>query len=98
MLEPLVALGVSWLWIGLEGENSEYGLIARVMGPIAGSFILAAMFRERRRLRKGQTSEPPTFYEVSRAAATEERGAAACRWVAAVAPEMPSTGDLAAQS
>jgi len=76
----------------------EFGLMARVMGPIAGSFILAAMFRERRRLRQGQTNEPPTFYEVNRAAATVERGAAACRWVAAVAPEMPSTGGLAAQS
>jgi radical SAM superfamily enzyme YgiQ (UPF0313 family) len=68
----------------------EFGLTARLMGPIAGSFILAAMYRERRRLRRGEPNEPPTFYEVNQAAAAEVPGVAACAWVGAAPAEVPS--------
>jgi hypothetical protein len=33
--------------------------------PVVGTPLLAAMARERRRLRKGRSCEPPTFYETS---------------------------------
>jgi radical SAM superfamily enzyme YgiQ (UPF0313 family) len=49
----------------------EFGLRARVSGPLIGRVLLMAMRRESRRLRRGQTYEPPTFYETSQ------------RWVAA---------------
>jgi len=46
---------------------------------------LAALWLEERRLRRGRTYEPPTFYEANPAAAARpevaSRGVAACRWV-----------------
>jgi hypothetical protein len=50
---------------------SEFGLRARVSGPLIGSVLLLAMRREAWRLRRGHTYEPPTFYETRQ------------RWVAA---------------
>jgi hypothetical protein len=50
-----------------------------VSGPLLGRALLLAMWRENRRLRRGHTYEPPTFYETSQ------------RWVAAGRPAMPET-------
>jgi hypothetical protein len=58
---------------------------ARIVGPV----VLATLWREERRLRRGRTYEPPTFYEANPAAASRPevagRGAAACRWVSPAA-------------
>jgi hypothetical protein len=47
-----------------------FGWSSLLAAPAVGAFLLAAMARERRRLRTGATDEPPTFYE------TNEVGAA----------------------
>jgi len=46
-----------------EGLAQEFGLKARLAGPLLGRFVLWCMRREDRRLRAGWTYEPPTFYE-----------------------------------
>jgi radical SAM superfamily enzyme YgiQ (UPF0313 family) len=58
----------------------EFGLKARLCGPLIGRFVLAAMRREESRLRGGQTYEPPTFYETNRPQPAR-RGPRGCRWV-----------------
>ncbi len=62
-----------------ESLVREFGLRARVSGPLLGRAILLAMWRESRRLRRGHTYEPPTFYETSP------------RWVAAGRTATPLT-------
>ena len=56
-------------------------LAARVVGPV----VLFTLWREERRLRRGVTYEPETFYDANPAAAARPevaaRDAAACRWV-----------------
>lgn len=74
----------------------EFGLKARAAGPLVGSVLLGTLALERRRLRRGWTCEPPTFFELNEAAAAlEPHGRSAgerCRWVeAAVAlPREPA--------
>ena len=46
--------------------DREFGLKARLAGPLVGRFLLSAMRREARRLGRGRTYEPPTFYETNR--------------------------------
>jgi radical SAM superfamily enzyme YgiQ (UPF0313 family) len=67
--------------------NREFGLAARLSGPVIGLLVLAAMWRERRRLRAGRSYEPPAFYETNRAELARERGATLCRWVSAAGPD-----------
>jgi len=43
----------------------EFGLRARVAGPLAGRYVRFRLRREARRLRRGWTYEPPTFCESS---------------------------------
>jgi radical SAM superfamily enzyme YgiQ (UPF0313 family) len=90
------ALWASERWLGrgtaLAGKvgalrreiEAEFGLAARLAGPLVGSAVLLAMRRERSRLRRGHRYEPPTFYESNSAAACGTgRGAPdACRWIA----------------
>jgi hypothetical protein len=63
----------------------EFGWKAVVAARVVGAVALATLWREDRRLRRGATYEPPTFYEANPAAAARPevsaRGAAACRWV-----------------
>ena len=65
----------------------EFGVTARIAGPLVGSLLLVTLARERRRLRRGWTSEPPTFFELNEAAARLEphgrRLGERCRWVEA---------------
>lgn len=58
----------------------EFGLKARLAASLGGRFIAFMMNREARRLERGITLEPPTFYESN----YREAGAAGdrCRWVA----------------
>jgi hypothetical protein len=60
--------------------DREFGLRARLAGPAAGLVLLAAMGRERLRIRRHRTEEPPTFYEINRPSATAA-GASPCRWI-----------------
>ncbi len=43
----------------------EFGLRSRLAGPVVGRYISWKLRRELRRLKRGWTYEPPTFYEVS---------------------------------
>jgi radical SAM superfamily enzyme YgiQ (UPF0313 family) len=67
------------------GIEREFGWKARVAARLVGPAVLATLWLEERRLRRGRTYEPPTFYEANPAAAARPevaaRGAAACRWV-----------------
>jgi radical SAM superfamily enzyme YgiQ (UPF0313 family) len=67
------------------GIEREFGWKARVAGWLVGPVVLATLWLEERRLRRGRTYEPPTFYEANPAAAARpemaDRGASACRWV-----------------
>ena len=78
-----------------------FGLRARLAGPAIGMVLLAPLWREARRLRRGATYEPRTFYEANPAAWPEAaaRGATLCRWVEAdgVASE-PAAGNVAARN
>jgi hypothetical protein len=61
-----------------------FGLRARLSAAVLGPVLLAAMWREHRRLEGGRTYEPATFYEVNEAAARLGgiwRRASLCRWV-----------------
>ena len=69
----------------------EFGLPARVAGPLVGSALRAAMHLEQRRRRRAVACEPPTFYEANAAAvdalSLHARGAKPCRWVEATGDE-----------
>jgi hypothetical protein len=100
---PTAYAGAVWAarrWLGgspdlssrmraLEEEiRSAFGARARLMAPLVGCFLLAAMKREARRLARGHTLEPPTFYETNRPQpGRRRRGPAPCRWAAV--PEAP---------
>ncbi len=68
-----------------NGIARAFGWKARIASRIVGPFVYAALWLEDRRLRKGVTCEPQTFYDVNPAAAARPellaRGATACRWV-----------------
>jgi hypothetical protein len=60
----------------------EFGVVARLAGPVVGAFLLAAMHREAWRLRRHARHEPPTFYETNRPQDGQDRRAPSpCRWV-----------------
>jgi hypothetical protein len=61
----------------------EFGIKARLAGPVVGRFVLSAMRREARRLARGRTYEPPTFYETNVPGAAGRSGSRPrpCRWV-----------------
>jgi len=65
--------------------EQEFGWKARLAARVIGPVVLATLWREERRLRRGRTYEPPTFYEANPAAAGRAelatRGAVPCRWV-----------------
>ena len=69
-----------------HGIEREFGWKARLAARVVGPVVLATLWREERRLRRGRTYEPPTFYEANPAAAARARGrvargSVACRWV-----------------
>ena len=63
----------------------EFGWRSRLAAPVLGRLVLLALARERRRLERGRTYEPPTFYEANEGARSGRRGArpAPARWVPA---------------
>lgn len=52
----------------LREIHQEFGLKSRLVAPIVGRFIRLMIRREDRRLRRGWTYEPPTYYERNLAA------------------------------
>ncbi len=78
-----------------RGIERAFGWKARIGSRLVGPFVYAALWREDRRLRKGTTYEPQTFYEVNpQAAARPElasRSASACRWVEPVVQTAETT-------
>ena len=54
-----------------------FGWTARVAARVVGPVVLATLWREERRLRRGRTYEPPTFYEANPAAASRPEVAGA---------------------
>jgi radical SAM superfamily enzyme YgiQ (UPF0313 family) len=67
-----------------------FGWRARLAGPALGVFVRAALWLEHRRLARGRSYEPKTFYETNPAAAARpemrSRGAEPCRSVGASSP------------
>ena len=57
-----------------HGIEREFGWKARLAARVVGPVVLATLWREERRLRRGRTYEPPTFYEANPAAAARPRG------------------------
>jgi radical SAM superfamily enzyme YgiQ (UPF0313 family) len=49
----------------LDGIYREWGLKARLAGPLVGRYLRHTLSREEDRLRSGWTYEPPTFYETN---------------------------------
>ena len=82
-----------------RGIEREFGWRARVAARVVGPVVLATLWLEERRQRRGRTYEPPTFYEANPAAAARPevatRGAAACRWVEPIAVPTEATEAVA---
>ena len=47
----------------LKEIHREFGLRSRLLAPLVGRYLQIKLSREDRRLRRGWTYEPPTFYE-----------------------------------
>ena len=77
---PVLYAGVLWAaraWLGgdspvapqitrtLEQIRQEFGFRSRISAPILGQIILHRIRKEGKRLARGHTYEPPTFYETS---------------------------------
>jgi radical SAM superfamily enzyme YgiQ (UPF0313 family) len=66
--------------------EQAFGWKARLGARIVGPVVLGTLWLEERRLRRGRTYEPPTFYEANAAAAARPeiaaRGALPCRSIA----------------
>lgn len=66
----------------LEDMNREFGWKSRFFAAIGGPYLLWRLRQEERRLARGWTYEPPTFYDVNEAVpAADRHGAALCRYV-----------------
>ena len=66
----------------LEEMNREFGWTSRFSAAIGGPYVLWRIRQEERRLKKGWTWEPPTFYEVNDAVRPGEcPSASRCRYV-----------------
>jgi len=76
---------------------ATFGWLTRIAAPLTGRYILAAFKREERRLARGWTYEPPTFYEENEAArvldhtapAASERTTTRSRWAAHTRAPVP---------
>ena len=47
----------------LKDIHREFGIKSRLIAPLVGRYLRIKISREDKRLRKGWTYEPPTFYE-----------------------------------
>ncbi len=62
--DPVMSAKISRI---LKDIYREFGLKSRLVAPLVGRYLQFTMAREQRRLRKGWTYEPQTFYEVNAA-------------------------------
>ena len=58
----------------LKDIYDEFGLKARLAAPLLGAFLRFTLGLEDRRLRRGWTYEPPTFYETNREMSVSQSG------------------------
>ncbi len=58
----------------LEDVYREFGFKARLAGPLVGRYLRYTLGREDRRLRRGWTYEPPTFYETNQVSVSVQPG------------------------
>jgi hypothetical protein len=80
---------------------AEFGWKSRLAAPVVGSVLRATIAREARRLRRGHTYEPPTYFELNEAASRLEGSRAGwtpCRFVQPNAPEQAAGIEVAARS
>ena len=61
----------------LAGIYREFGIPARIFGPLVGGCVYIMLKLEEKRLRRGWTYEPVSFYEKNRAAIALERSVSA---------------------
>jgi radical SAM superfamily enzyme YgiQ (UPF0313 family) len=77
----------------LQDLHGEFGLKSRLYAAVGGRYVSWKMRREERRLARGWTYEPPTFYErneaAQRLAALDAPPAALCRPVTCRAHPLP---------
>jgi len=78
----------------LEAMNREFGWESRFFAVAGGPYVLWKIRQEERRLARGWTYEPPTFYDVNDAVQPGERPSAArCRSVTPRVVSPQQTGD-----
>jgi len=65
---PVVAGKMSAI---LRDIRRQFGLKSRLAAPLVGRYLLMSLRREDKRLRRGQTWEPPTYYDQNEAAARQ---------------------------
>jgi hypothetical protein len=77
----------------LEEVFRSFGIGSRFLAPVLGRLMLLALHREDRRLRQGQTYEPPLCYEQNeRAQAIRISSAEPIAWVSPEArPGLPNS-------
>lgn len=75
----------------LDELHREFGWTSRISATIGGRYVLWKIRQEERRLARGWTYEPPTFYEVNDAVKLEDRPSAVrCRYVTPAAVPLPA--------
>ena len=66
----------------LKEIKTEFGWSSGLIASLGGRYVLGKIRREERRLARGWTYEPPTFYEVNDAVAPEDSvGISRCSFV-----------------
>ena len=76
----------------LDEIGGEFGWTARLCAALGGPFVLWKIRQEERRIARGWTYEPPTFYEVNVAVKPRDcPSASRCRYLTpnAVSPQRP---------
>jgi len=66
----------------LKEIKTEFGWSSGLIASLGGRYILGKIRREEKRLARGWTYEPPTFYEVNDAVAPEDSaGISRCSYI-----------------
>jgi hypothetical protein len=82
----------------LEEVNREFGWTSRLSAAIGGPYVLWRIRQEERRLARGWTYEPPTFYDINDAVKLGDCPAASrCCYVTPQIVSPPGTEDSLAQ-
>lgn len=83
-----------------EAIERTFGWKAKAVGRLVGTVLRATSALEERRLARGVTYEPPTFYEANRAARAAGSvlpGAQECRWIEAPSARKAARGPMVAR-